>query len=426
MTSEPSSSENRPASSRAQEILAISAALFERRGYSATTITDIADAAGVLSGSLYHHFASKDAIAVALLEALDNDLAAVAHKALAVDVASLDPDRARAHLRDLTEAVVDTNLRHAAAVRLRAYNAPLVAGPALRLAVRSDSTMLTRAWSLALDAAFRDSDDRHRRTDLMQFTFQRLTLTARLEDPYSTDSSVIANQIYDVLVNGLLVTAPADSVLDASAARRQADKAIAVWRKSAAVVSDDKERILAAARSEFARHGYDASTIRGIAEAAGITMGTLYRRTESKEAILREILQRYSDHLDDAVLGLLSDVTSVVESLDALARLFVHASRRFSDEAEIVKLNWNAHKDETDPFHDYVRSTVERSQLLESVIAAGIREGSVRGTGTAENITPHFRQIMWLPYQTFARTSERTAHAFIRREILGGTGRKAL
>jgi AcrR family transcriptional regulator len=34
--------------------------MFAQRGLRATTVRDIADAAGILSGSLYHHFASKE------------------------------------------------------------------------------------------------------------------------------------------------------------------------------------------------------------------------------------------------------------------------------------------------------------------------------------------------------------------------------
>lgn len=47
---------------RRGELLSIAAGLFAERGLRATTVRDIADAAGILSGSLYHHFSSKEAI----------------------------------------------------------------------------------------------------------------------------------------------------------------------------------------------------------------------------------------------------------------------------------------------------------------------------------------------------------------------------
>src|SRR5699024_9163359 len=47
---------------RREELLALAAGLFAEHGLRATTVRDIADAAGILSGSLYHHFSSKEAI----------------------------------------------------------------------------------------------------------------------------------------------------------------------------------------------------------------------------------------------------------------------------------------------------------------------------------------------------------------------------
>lgn len=47
-------------SGRRAQLLEVAAELFAERGYAATTVRDIADKAGILSGSLYHHFNSKE------------------------------------------------------------------------------------------------------------------------------------------------------------------------------------------------------------------------------------------------------------------------------------------------------------------------------------------------------------------------------
>jgi TetR/AcrR family transcriptional regulator, cholesterol catabolism regulator len=46
--------------SRRDELLELAASMFAERGLRATTVRDIADSAGILSGSLYHHFSSKE------------------------------------------------------------------------------------------------------------------------------------------------------------------------------------------------------------------------------------------------------------------------------------------------------------------------------------------------------------------------------
>lgn len=47
---------------RREHILELAAELFASKGVAATTVRDIGDAAGILSGSLYHHFNSKEAM----------------------------------------------------------------------------------------------------------------------------------------------------------------------------------------------------------------------------------------------------------------------------------------------------------------------------------------------------------------------------
>src|SRR5262245_57084784 len=59
--------QDRQAGSRRDEILATAADLFATRGIRAS-LQDIADACGILPGSLYHHFDSKEAIAVELVQ----------------------------------------------------------------------------------------------------------------------------------------------------------------------------------------------------------------------------------------------------------------------------------------------------------------------------------------------------------------------
>ncbi len=67
MTTGPLAPEAAFVSARRSEIAAIAGEMFATRGYANTTVREIADAAGILSGSLYHHFASKESMVEALL-----------------------------------------------------------------------------------------------------------------------------------------------------------------------------------------------------------------------------------------------------------------------------------------------------------------------------------------------------------------------
>lgn len=59
---------------RRRQILDRSAEIFARKGVSATTIREIADAVGVYSGALYHYFPSKEAIVTELIREYITDL----------------------------------------------------------------------------------------------------------------------------------------------------------------------------------------------------------------------------------------------------------------------------------------------------------------------------------------------------------------
>src|SRR3954467_13628546 len=62
------------APSRRDELLGIAAELFASKGFRNTTVRDIADAAGILSGSLYHHFDSKESTADEILRTFQDEL----------------------------------------------------------------------------------------------------------------------------------------------------------------------------------------------------------------------------------------------------------------------------------------------------------------------------------------------------------------
>jgi len=69
---------SREPADRHDQILAVAAGLFARKGVAAATVREIADEVGILSGSLYHHFGSKEAIIIELVRRYRGDLDRVA------------------------------------------------------------------------------------------------------------------------------------------------------------------------------------------------------------------------------------------------------------------------------------------------------------------------------------------------------------
>ena len=75
---------------RREELLAIAAGLFAEKGFKNTTVRDIADASGILSGSLYHHFDSKESMVDEILRTFQEELFGQYDAILASDAGPLD------------------------------------------------------------------------------------------------------------------------------------------------------------------------------------------------------------------------------------------------------------------------------------------------------------------------------------------------
>jgi AcrR family transcriptional regulator len=84
-----------------QHILAVATEAFLAHGYAGTSLSDLIRAAGITKGAFYHHFPSKEALAVEVVRARQ------AEEAAAVVQASAGHDRAVDQLRVAVQAAAD-------------------------------------------------------------------------------------------------------------------------------------------------------------------------------------------------------------------------------------------------------------------------------------------------------------------------------
>lgn len=90
--------QERPAAGSAKRrILDAAAQLFRERGFARSTVRELAEEVGILSGSLFHHFKSKDEILFAVMEEVIIDMDATLAEALAVAEGSEARIRALIH-----------------------------------------------------------------------------------------------------------------------------------------------------------------------------------------------------------------------------------------------------------------------------------------------------------------------------------------
>ncbi|OAH16551.1 TetR/AcrR family transcriptional regulator [Streptomyces jeddahensis] len=79
-----------------------------------------------------------------------------------------------------------------------------------------------------------------------------------------------------------------------------------------------RRELLATAAEVFAAHGYKATTVRRIADEAGMLAGSLYYHFDSKESILDEILSTFLDELWDRYDAVLAAGLGPRETIEAL------------------------------------------------------------------------------------------------------------
>jgi AcrR family transcriptional regulator len=187
-------------SARREEILAIAGDLFAENGFGVTTVREIADAAGILSGSLYHHFDSKESMVDDLLHSfLDEILASYRRTVRAA------PDPAAA-LRTLVHHAFGALGSHRAAVAIM-LNEWNVLAPLPRFAYLADGAAETeRLWVRVLrdgvrSGAFRaDIDPRQ----MYRFLRDAIWISVRWYRPDGAYRPAdLADQYLAVLFDGL-------------------------------------------------------------------------------------------------------------------------------------------------------------------------------------------------------------------------------
>lgn len=95
-----------------------------------------------------------------------------------------------------------------------------------------------------------------------------------------------------------------------------------------------RDRILKAAQRLFARHGFDGTTTRDLAQAAGVAEGTLFRHFANKKAILVEVAtQGWVEILTDLLTEL-----SEMGSYKAVAQVMQRRMWNFQKNADIMRV----------------------------------------------------------------------------------------
>jgi len=406
---------------RRDEILDTAALVFARSGVR-TSLKEIADACSILPGSLYHHFASRDAIVVELVERYEAEINALATTAT---------DRPRPprstpaddDIVNLSNAIAQCAIRHRAALFLTMYDRPASTGDEL---VRSasvappaivDAMLETLRAARAAGALRADVDATSLAERLCQ---SMLDLGAGMfhgSRGYSQMPTIAAR----LLLDGLAEQRPKDATLDRSRAFKAAQHVIARWPTERTDADDRGAVLRAAARREFGRRGYEGTTIRDIAAAAGVSTGSVYRLVGSKEELLVSVMQPFAATVTASWEAVLDADATTVEKLDALTWVNINTLDRHSEEFRI-QLGWVL---ESPPAAELGWSFKTRLREIKALLREGARAGDIRlPHGSIDACAQCVLELVWIP-ENMLYAGTRSALALARDTLLRGAATRS-
>ncbi|GAB20495.1 putative TetR family transcriptional regulator [Gordonia effusa NBRC 100432] len=188
-------------SSRRDELLVMAGKMFAEQGLRSTTVRDIADSAGILSGSLYHHFDSKEAIVDELLRRFLDSLFARYQEIAAAGASAAET------LRQLVIASFEAIDVDHHAVAIYQDEAKRLAGQERFAYIDERNREFRRLWHSVLERGVADGEFRADLNIELVYRFMRDTVwvAVRWYRPGGAMSvEQIADQYLSVVLDGIL------------------------------------------------------------------------------------------------------------------------------------------------------------------------------------------------------------------------------
>lgn len=171
---------------------------------------------------------------------------------------------------------------------------------------------------------------------------------------------------------------------------------------TAAARAERRAELLATAAEVFASQGYSATTVRKVADAAGILGGSLYYHFDSKEAMADEILSTFLDEMWAAYDRVLE---SGLSARDTLEGIVVESFRTIDRHRPAVVLyqNESKHLATSERFH-YLRDSRRRfEEMWLSLLHRGVQEGAFRADLDPNLVYRYIRDTVWVAANWYQR-----------------------
>jgi AcrR family transcriptional regulator len=154
--------------------------------------------------------------------------------------------------------------------------------------------------------------------------------------------------------------------------------------------AETRDKILDTALELFRQEGFEAATMRAIAQRAGVATGAAYYYYPSKEAIVLDYYERVSREMAEQMEGALMEAGGLEERLRAMIRIKLSC---FSPNRSVLRAllrNGADPAERVSPFSEATREIRER----DTAWFRGALEDS--GLRIPRDLAPHLPHVLWL------------------------------
>ena len=152
---------------------------------------------------------------------------------------------------------------------------------------------------------------------------------------------------------------------------------------------ETRARILNAALASFRERGFEAATMREIAEKAGVATGAAYYYFPSKEAIVMDFYRRSCEEMQPKIEEVLKNATGLEEQLRELIRVKL---TQFAPNRGVLRALLRNGADPKYPLSPFSPETKEIRDIDLAWFRRILIDGGVR---IPKDLAPHLPHVLW-------------------------------
>lgn len=165
--------------------------------------------------------------------------------------------------------------------------------------------------------------------------------------------------------------------------------------------SGRRAELLALASELFAERGFRSTTVRDIADAAGILSGSLYHHFDSKESMIDEILRSFQDELFGRYAAIVAEGLGPRRTLEAVITASFESIHKHHNEVAIYQ-NESGYLQQFERFGYLRERNTEFRELWTSILADGVAAGDFRADLDAEVAYRFIRDTVWVAVRWYS------------------------